>query len=156
MEYRPLIFEKKLFMSKVYIRRKGAVIDATNNDGLSPLFLAVKFGFLTLSRLLIKSGARVWMKSDTVCAKLIDEHDVLMVRIRQFKPGSNQKWTQSIQICQLTFRDDGYSTQSMLRSHPLCEALVKARDSNNLFPPTAQVSSAMPPSLELPVGHAQS
>lgn len=138
------------------VLRKGADIDATNNDGLSPLFLALKFGCLTFSRLLIKSGARVLMKSDTVCAELIDEHDVLVARIRLLNPGSDQKWTQSIQRFQLSFKDDRYFIQSMLRSHPLCEALVKARDSNNLFPPTVQVSSAMPPSLELPVAYAQS
>lgn len=115
----------------------------------------MKFGFLTLSRLLIKSGARVLMKSDTVCAELIGGHDVLMVRIRQFKPGSDQKWTRSIQLLELTFKDDGYPTQSMLRSHPLCDALVEARDSRLDFSPPIQVSSFQTGPFELEAIHSR-
>ena len=116
--------------------REGADTNATNNDGLSPLFLAMKFGFLGLSWLLIRSGARVLMKPDGFCADIVDTPYGHVVRTQRLDPGSNQEWTQSVQQFSLRFEDDGYFTQPTLRTHPLCDALEEARDSPSVFPPT--------------------
>lgn len=128
--------------------REGADTDETNNDGLSPLFLAMKFDFLGLSWLLVQSGARVSMKSDDYCADIIDTHDGLVLRTQRLDPGSEQEWTESEEQLPLRLEDAGYFTQPILRSRPLCDALVKARDSHFVFPPTPQVSPAMSPSFE--------
>ena len=104
------------------VLRHGADIDATNNDGLSPLFLAMKFGFLELSRLLIMSGAHILIKSPGFCADIINGH---VVCIRHLASGSDQEWTHSIQPFQLTFEGDEYFTQPTLRRHPLCDTLVR-------------------------------
>ena len=109
------------------VLKNGADIDAANNDGLSPLFLAMKFGFLELSRLLIMFGARLLIKSETFCAEIINTDDRYLVRMRHLRPGSNQQWTHSIQRFQLSFEHDGYSTQPTLRKHPLCDALESFR-----------------------------
>lgn len=128
--------------------REGADTDETNNDGLSPLCLAMKVGFFELSRLLIESGARVWMKSDDYCADIIDTHDGLVFRTQRLDPGSEQEWTESERQLPLRLEDAGYFTKPILQSRPLCDALVEARDSNSVVPPTTQVSSAMLPSFK--------
>lgn len=112
---------------------KGADTDGTNNHGLSPLFLAMKFGLLELSRLLIMFGARVLMRLDGFCADIITTHHGHVVRTQRFAPNSVQEWIDSEQRFQLTFEDKGYFTQPTLRMHPLCDALEEARDSHSVL-----------------------
>lgn len=113
--------------------KEGADTDATNNDGLSPLFLAMKFGFLELSRLLIMSGAHVLMESRGFCAEIIKMHGRKVVRTQRFAPYSVQEWIESEQRFHLRFEDDGYFTQRTLRRHPLCDTLEEARDSHSVL-----------------------
>lgn len=111
------------------VLRKGADIDATDNEGSSPLFLAMKFGFLELSRLLFMSGAHILRIVYGLYVEIINTRDGHMVRIRHLAPGSDQERTHSIQRFQLTFESDGYFTQPT----SLCDALEEACDSHRVL-----------------------
>ena len=109
----------------------GADIDATNKNGMSPLYLAILWGNRPLSKLLLRRGARklkrtVAVRADVQVTTRSDSHaPMYTVSIWRSLKDSEERWRLSLstQSFELSIDDEGYSGM-------VCEALGDDRASS--------------------------
>ena len=105
---------------------RGADVDATTSQGYSPLYLAICCGNRQLSRLLIRSGSRVLMRTDVLCAELDvkvsdSQKPKHTVNVWLGSGGLTEEWVSlSAFSFELPMDDDGYIRESAMK-----EILVK-------------------------------
>ena len=93
---------------------RGADVDATNKNGLSPLYLAIETENWKLIKLLLRSGARKLKEADMVRAgvhvrnPLDSETPKYTVNIRCSYNDPAKKWRLSTQIFDLALDHEGH------------------------------------------------
>ena len=107
-------------LAKLVLAR-GADVDATTSQGYSPLYLALCRGNRQLSRLLIRSGSRVLIRTDVLCAELYvqvsdSQKPKHTVNVWRGSGGLREEWVRVPALSfELPMDDHGYIMESAMK-----------------------------------------